>query len=252
MVALVLDSQLPGNPANTGMWFAGFPMPANDSPVALSRLAWRLADCEYAGWIEPGSFPEFSWRLSKAGLDEALRRQRMAPAMGQPPCTLSQRRDEVLKEAMRWCFGDHAWCVLLDRLIRTGLRISGVIGHGPRVEIDDLLLCRLAIDLRHDEAVTVDGETKWRALAVGWPSGHIPVLRTEAFAELPELPAREPATLQGAFVKWYADAYPEGHPVGKKHDDLAFEAARSLGRKVSARTVRRSLRDFRPRPSAAR
>ena len=108
MVALVLDSPLPGNPANAGMWFPEFPMPASDSPVALSLMAWRLADSPYSAWLQPGGFPEFSWRLSDAGLEEAQRRQRMASAMGQPAGRLSQRRDEVLKEAMRWCFGDHA------------------------------------------------------------------------------------------------------------------------------------------------
>lgn len=153
---------------------------------------------------------------------------------------------------MRWCFGDPQWCLLLETLMKTGLRVSGVVGHGERVEIDELLLMRLHVDLPNDEAGTVDGRTKWHALAAGWPVGYIPVLRAEAFAELPELPAREPATLQGAFADWYRGAYPDGHPVGKKHDDLAYEAARSLGRKVSARTVRRSLRDFQPRPSAAR
>ena len=115
---------------------------------------------------------------------------------------------------------------------------------------------KLPFDLQNDETVTLDGRTKWQALAAGWPAGYIPVLRAEAFDMLPErgpeLPSRAPATLQGAFAEWYGAAYPDGHPVGKKHDDLAFEAARSLGRKVSARTVRRSLRDFQPRPSAAR
>jgi hypothetical protein len=56
---------------------------------------------------------------------------------------------------------------------------------------------------------------------------------------------------QGEFGKWYAAAYPSGHPVGKKHGELAYEAARSLGRKVRGRTVRRALRDFR-RPTSTR
>jgi hypothetical protein len=202
----------PGNPGIPAKWFVEFPGPIAEKPTPLSLLAWRMADPEYARW----------------------------------------RRDEVLKEALRWCFGDPQWCLLLETLMKTGLRVSGVVGHGERVEIDDLLLMRLHVDLQTDEAVTLDGRTKWQALAAGWPSGYIPVLRAEAFDGLPDRPARAPETLQGAFAEWYGAAYPDGHPVGKKHDDLAYEAARSLGRKVSARTVRRSLRDFRPRPSAAR
>jgi len=255
MVALLLDT-IPGNPGITAKWFAAFPGPIAEKPTPLSLLAWRMADPEYARWLTPGLYPDKPWGLSDLGAAEALRRQGFAPAAGQRLCKLWERRDEVLEEAARWCFGDPQWCLLLETLMKTGLRVSGVVGHGERVEIDELLLMRLHVDLQNDEAVTLDGRTKWQALAAGWPSGYIPVLRAEAFDMLPErgpeLPSRAPATLQGAFAEWYGAAYPEGHPVGKKHDDLAFEAARSLGRKVSARTVRRSLRDFQPRPSAAR
>ncbi|MFI5030611.1 MAG: hypothetical protein ACHQPH_07920 [Reyranellales bacterium] len=211
-----------------------------------------MAASEYARWLAPGLYPDKPWSLSDLGRAEALRRQGFAPAAGQRLCKLWERRDEVLKEALRWCFGDPQWCLLLETLMKTGLRVSGVVGHGERLEIDELLLMRLHVDLQNDEAVTLDGRTTWQALAAGWPSGYIPVLRAEAFDASSELPSRAPATLQGAFADWYGAAYPDGHPVGKKHDDLAYEAARSLGRKVSARTVRRSLRDFRPRPSAAR
>jgi len=251
MVALLLDT-IPGNPGITAKWFAEFPGPIAEKPTPLSLLAWRMADPEYARWLTPGLYPDKPWGLSDLGAAEALRRQGFAPAAGQRLCKLWERRDEVLEEAARWCFGDPQWCLLLETLMKIGLRVSGVVGHGERVEIDELLLMRLHVDLQNDETVTLDGRTKWQALAAGWPAGYIPVLRAEAFDDLPELPAREPATLQGAFAEWYGAAYPEGHPVGKKHDDLAFEAARSLGRKVSARTVRRSLRDFQPRPSAAR
>src|SRR5262249_28060832 len=99
----------------------------------------------------------------------------------------------------------------------------------------------LMVDLQHDRAMTQTGDVAWHALAVEWPAA--------AKAEAAALPVR---TLQGEFVKWYAGVYPDGHPVGKKHDELAFEAARALGRKVSTRTVRRSLKDFRPRPMSAR
>lgn len=251
MVALLLDTA-PGNPGITAKWFAEFPGPIAERPTPLSLLAWRMADSEYARWLTPGLYPDKPWRLSELGAAEALRRQGFAPAAGQRLCKLWERRDEVLKEATRWCFGDPQWCLLLETLMRTGLRVSGVVGHGERVEIDELLLMRLHVDLQNDEAGSIDGRTKWQALAAGWPSGYIPVLRAEAFDSFTELPSRAPATLQGAFAEWYGAAYPDGHPVGKKHDDLAYEAARSLGRKVSARTVRRSLRDFRPRPSAAR
>ena len=57
--------------------------------------------------------------------------------------------------------------------------------------------------------------------------------------------------VQGRLLAPADDITPGGHPVGKKYEELAYEAAQSLGRKVSGRTVRRALRDFR-RPSAAR
>ncbi len=251
MVALVLEDAVPGNPANFAKWVPEFPRPVESKPARLSLLAWRAADSEYARWIKPGLLPEFPWTLSDLGRAEAIRRQGFAPATGQPLCKLWERRDEVLKDALWWCFNDAAWCVLLDTLMSRGLKVSGVIGNGPRVEIDDLLLTHLHVDLSRDEATTVDGDIKWRALAAGWPVPHMPVVRSEQLATIPSLP-RVAASLQGAFVQWYRDTYPAGHPVGKKQDVLAFEAARSLGRKVSARTVRRALSDFRPRTTPAR
>jgi hypothetical protein len=254
MVALNYDDLISGNPANSAIspnLFAEFPKRVENKPARLSLLAWRAANSEHARWIKPGLMPDFPWSLSDDGRAEALRRQGFAPAAGQPLCKVRQRREEVLQDAMWWCFGDAAWCVLLDTLTSNGLKVSGVIGHGQRVEIDDLLLSQLMVDLKTDEATTVDGHTKWRALAAGWPVANMPVVRTDQFAVVPSLP-RPAASLQGAFVKWYSDAYPTGHPVGKKQDELAYEAARSLGRKVSARTVRRALHDFQPRTMTAR
>lgn len=241
MVALALENAVPGNPANFAILerrLSGVPAPSTRTP--LSILAWSADQLAYGEWIKRSDFPEFPWTVSFAGKREAQRRRQLAIARGEPAGSLTERSGEVLRDAVQWCFGDASWCLLLGWIRTCGLQVSG-IHRGSRVVIDDLLLGHLIVDLQHDRAMTQNGDAAWHALAIEWPEA--------AKAEAASSP---PRTLQGEFAKWYAGTYPDGHPVGKKHDELAFEAARSLGRKVSARMVRRSLKDFRPRPMSAR
>jgi hypothetical protein len=240
MVALAIGTPS-GNPAKLAKAYERLgTLPGSVAPrrTSLSMLAWSADQFAYGEWIERSGFADFPWTLSAEGRREAQRRRHLALAKGEPAGSLTERSGEVIREAVSWCFSDAAWCLLLGWLQTCRLEVSGVQA-GSRTVIDALLLPHLVVDLEHDAAMTRDGETTWHALAVDWP----------APARLSAPPAR---TLQGEFGRWYAAAYPAGHPVGMKYDELAYAAARSLGRTVSARTVRRALRSFRPRPTPAR
>lgn len=235
-----LEVLLPsGKPGNIAKLLDPVSLPVVEGQVPLSSMAWRADDRAYGRWIERTHFPEIPWTISFEGKREAQRRRQFALATGERAGSLTERSKEVIRDAVRWCFSDAAWCLLLGRLRAERLRVSGVV-NGLRLEIDDLLLSQLLVDLEHDTATTRDGRQTWHALAVVSPPADD--------AECAATPAR---TLLSEFGKWYTGTYPAGHPVGKKHEELAYEAAQSLGRKVSGRTVRRALRDFR-RPSAAR
>ena len=235
MVALEigLPSRTPATLAGVVGQLRGAPVGSGRALTPLSILAWTADQFAYGEWIQRSGFADFPWTLSPAGRREAERRRQLALARGEPGGSLTERSGEVIREAMGWCFSDAAWCLLLGGIQTRGLRVSGYQA-GSRTVVDSLLLPHLVVDLEHDTAMTRDGALTWQALAVEWPS---------------PLP---PRTLQGEFGKWYAAAYPSGHPVGMKHETLAHEAAGSLGRKVSARTVRRALRSFRPRSTPAR
>jgi hypothetical protein len=214
----------------------------------LSTLSWNANQGSYGDWIERNRFPGFPWVLSAAGQCEAEHRRQLAFARGEilgPPTATAS---EVIADAVGWCFSDAAWCLLLGQIQARGLWVSGV-RYGTREVIDALVLTELFVDLTKDIAMLWRGRWTWHALAIEWdaPEKEAPSL-TLASSEL--LPTER--SLRSEFAKWYAAVYPQGHPVGKKQEDLAYEAAGALGRKVSARTVRRSLRAFQPRTSAAR
>lgn len=245
MVALAVHP-LPGNPANlanVAQRLCGVPDPSTRS--ALSTLAWSADRFAYGEWIERSGFADFPWTISFEGRREAQRRRQFALAKGEAAGSLTERSGEVLRDAVRWCFSDASWCLLLGWIQTCGLQVSGVRA-GARTVIDELLLPHLVVDLEHDMATTCDRESTWHALALEWPASKAEAAASSPFTPLPM------RTLQGEFVQWYRDAYPTGHPIGKKQDELAYEATRTLGRKVSARTVRRALHDFRPRTTPAR
>ncbi|HSI01227.1 MAG TPA: hypothetical protein VLA02_11535 [Reyranella sp.] len=223
MVALEigLPSANPATLATVVGRLRGLPGGSGRALTPLSILAWSADQFAYGEWIERSGFADFPWTLASEGRREAQRRRQFALARGEPAGLLTERSGEVIREAVGWCFSDAAWCLLLGWIQISGLRVSGVQA-GSRTVVDPLVLVHLVVDLEHDTATTRDGELTWHALTVEWPR-----------------------TLQAEFGKWYAGAYPSGHPVGKKHDELAHEAAHSLGSKVSGRTVRRALRDFR-------
>jgi hypothetical protein len=148
----------------TPVTVVGFPAPSTRTP--LSTFAWSADQFGYGEWIERSGFTDFPWMLSPAGKREAHRRRQLALAKGEQG-SLAQRSSEVLRDAVQWCFGDAAWCLLLGWIQTRGLRVSGV-RLGSRTPIDEALLPHLAVDLGQDTAT--DGATTWHALAVEGPT----------------------------------------------------------------------------------
>ena len=206
-------------------------LPVAGTPVLLSRVAWQLSDPKARRLIEPGDVL-LPWRLTREGHDEALAVQRAAIARGDRPLRLAARRDEVLRDLCGRCFGPRPAAALLAVLRAHRIAVSGVSASGERVAIDPLLLSQLMVDLKNDTAWTGDGTQQWRALAA-----------TRAAEARPD-PAAQPLpkrTVQAELARWYRETYPAGHPVGRKLDMLASEAAGVLGRTVSGRTMRRAV-----------
>jgi hypothetical protein len=214
--------------------------------MPLSQVAWQLSDPHARRLIAPGDAFR-PWRLTPDGHDEALAVQRAAIARGDRPMRLDTRREAVLGDLCHQCFGPRAVAALLPLLRLHGIAVSGVAASGERAPIDALLLTQLVIDLDNDTAWTLDNALRWRALAATRAAEATPIPRSEPAAERPAAKR----TVQSETARWYRETYPSGHPVGRKLDMLASEAAQVLGRTVSTRTMRRAVVGIR-RTSAAK
>lgn len=219
-------------------------LPVVGTPVPLSQVAWQLSDPRARRLIAPGD-AAVPWLLTHDGLDEALAVQRAAIASGGRLMRLAARREEVLGDLRHQCFGPRAVAALLPLLRLHGIVVSGVAASGARATIDPLLLSQLMIDLANDTACTRDDTLHWHALAATRPAEAPPAPRP--MPRPGPLPRR---TVQSELARWYRETYPSGHPVGRKLDALAAEAAKVLGRTVSGRTMRRAVVESR-RTSAA-
>lgn len=214
-------------------------LPVAGAAVPLSQVAWQLSDPRVRRLIAPGD-ALLPWGLTPDGHDEALAVQRAAIARGDRPMRLDARRDAVLGDFCHQCLGPRAVAALLPLLRLHGIAVSGVAASGARAPIDALLLSQLVIDLARDTAWTLDNALRWRALAATRAAEAVPAPRREP---LPKRPERR--TVQAELARWYRETYPAGHPVGRKLDALAAEAAPVLGRTVSGRTMRRAVLDVR-------
>lgn len=233
--------ECPGNPANPGNLtlrdFLRFPELVLTEPKPISIVARQLAVArleQYDRWWEAGAIGR-PWIASGRNDND--------PWQPLPPQSPVSARWQALRDADNERFlRDNALPLLLQAVTRLDLRVSGIGSRGKRVEIDSLLLPHLVFELEHDRARTADGSVGWLALEVApAPGGQIGAT----------LPARS-ASRQGDFLKWYSNAYPDGHPAGKKLETLAHEAAGALACRISTRTIRRALADRGQRTKAAR